>query len=377
MPQVSDVFLATFGAHYFQSSMKHIFCSLTYFFLLFFAFDVKSQNQQPKKLVVGFYNLENLYDTIRDPSVNDEDFTPSGKLNWNSARYQQKIIRLGEVISQLGSVDGPDVLGVCEVENKKVLEDLVLSPKLSKLKYAIAHHNSPDERGIDVALLYKGDKSSFISQKAYSVVLQDPKDRTRDVLLVSLGNQNDTIHYILCHLPSRRGGAETSSPDRMAAALVARHVADSLFRINVMAKVIIMGDMNDEPENESMTKGLMTTGSYDSVKVGIMYNAMASLALQGNGSYMHNRKWNMLDQMILSAGFMKAESGFMYEPVSASVFKPEFIQETNEKYKGSPWRTYAGQKYLGGYSDHFPVFASFKYEAKKVVPAKKKTKKTK
>jgi len=355
--------------------MRHIKLLLLVF-LFTSTFQVLNAQAQPKKkLIIGFYNVENLFDTIRDPQINDEDFTPSGKLAWTAVRYQQKLMRLSEVISQLGGTDGPDLLGMCEIENRKVMEDLVASPKLAKANYGIVHHNSPDERGIDVALIYKQNSASLLSYKPYRVTLSDPKDFTRDLLLVNLLASSDTIHAILCHLPSRRGGAEASNGDRVAAASMARHIMDSLLAKNNQAKIIVMGDMNDEPDNESMRNGLKTVSRPDSATNGYFYNAMASLAIQGEGSYMHNKKWNMLDQMMLSPGFVSGKYGFVYEPVSATIYKPEYLQETNEKYKGSPWRTYAGTKYLGGYSDHFSVYTSFRFEGS--TTKVKKTKKLK
>jgi predicted extracellular nuclease len=338
----------------------------------------EANGQQKNKLIIGFYNVENLFDTIRDPQINDEDFTPNGKYQWTSLRYQQKLMRMSEVIRQLGSNDGPDILGLCEVENKQVLEDLCKTSRLNSFRYKIVHHNSPDERGIDVALIYKSDKATLLSQKSIHVQLSNPTDKTRDILLASLAIiGGDTIHAFVCHLPSRRGGQDASNGERVLAAMAGRKVIDSLLAKNKMAKIIVMGDMNDEPNNQSMRKGLMALSATDSAKNGHLYNAMASLALQGNGSYMHNKKWNMLDQMLLSEGLVSGKKGFIYEPVSATIFKPDWLQETNEKYKGSPWRTYAGNKYLGGYSDHFAVFTSYTFEGTVAKSKRNKTPKNK
>jgi len=314
--------------------------------------------QKPKAVTVAFYNVENLFDTLNDPSINDEDFLPQGKLNWNKMRYDIKLNRIAKVVNEIEETNKPDIVGLCEVENKAVLTDLVNLKSMDR--FGIVHFDSPDERGIDVALLYRKKVVKVLNSKPYRVSFpNDPNDRTRDILLASLKIGKDTLHTLVCHLPSRRGGADKSAESRLTAALVARHIVDSIQKINPMAKIIIMGDMNDEPTDASLLDGLQAKPTPEEAKNGKLFNPMAALKAAGEGSYMYNKKYDMIDNMIVSEGLLSGK-GFMYVEKSATIFKPDWIQEQNEKYKGSPWRTYAGSKYLGGYSDHFPVYLKLK-----------------
>jgi endonuclease/exonuclease/phosphatase family metal-dependent hydrolase len=314
--------------------------------------------QKPKSLTVAFYNVENLFDTLDNPAINDEDFLPQGKLNWNKMRYDIKLNRIAKVVNAIEELNKPDIVGLCEVENKAVLTDLVSLKSMDK--FDIIHFDSPDERGIDVALLYRKKVAKVLNAKPYRVNFpNDPNDRTRDILLASLKIGKDTLHTLVCHLPSRRGGADKSAESRLTAALVARHIVDSIQKINPLAKIIVMGDMNDEPTDASLLDGLQAKSTPEEAKNGKLFNPMAALKTAGEGSYMYNKKYDMIDNMIVSEGLL-AGKGLLYSDKSAAIFKPEWLQEQNEKYKGSPWRTYAGSKYLGGYSDHFPVYLKLK-----------------
>jgi len=315
--------------------------------------------QKPKALTVAFYNVENLFDTINDPNIDDEDFLPQGKMAWNATRYAMKLSRIDKVVNSIEEANKPDIIGLCEIENRKVLTDLVALKGMDR--FDIVQFDSPDERGIDVALLYRKKVIKVLNAKANRVTIpSDPTDRTRDVLLASLLVSKDTIHTLVCHFPSRRGGAEKSSAAREAAGAVVRHIADSLLAKNSMAKILIIGDFNDEPSDASISQVVRAKSTIDSATNGTFFNAMAQFQKNGEGSYQYQKQWDMIDQMILSEGLLKGK-GFQYVVNSASIFKPEWLQEQNEKYKGAPWRTYAGPKYLGGYSDHFPVYLKLKY----------------
>lgn len=339
-----------------------------------------------KQYVIGFYNVENLFDTIDSPNTDDKDFLPTAESQWNAIKYDSKLDRLSEVIANIGGEKslgldkGPDLLGMCEVENKAVLEDLLKTNRLKKTTFGIVHHDSPDERGIDVAFVYRTSKMQVIGQKAFKVVRTDkPDDKTRDILLASFKVGSDTLHAFVCHFPSRRGGQEGSEPARMAAAMTARKAIDSLLQKNLRAKIILMGDLNDEPSDNSVRIGLKALGGVDSLGKGDLWDIMAPLQKEGQGSYMHNKKWNMLDHIIVSQGLLtdEAKMALHYVDGSATIYKPEYLQEQNERFKGAPYRTYAGKRYLGGYSDHFAVYAKLEQPIplKEIVPKVKGFKK--
>jgi predicted extracellular nuclease len=307
-----------------------------------------------KQLTIAFYNTENLYDTLNDPEVNDEEFLPSGKNNWTGERYQKKLKSLAMVIDSLGG--GPDILGLCEVENRKVLEDLVAEKKLAKKKFDLVHENSPDKRGIDVALLYR--KSSFkpLFHKMIRVSTDDPNFITRDILMVKGLVKKKALYVFVNHWPSRRGGEEESKPKRKAAALTLRQTLDSILEKNRQAAFVLMGDFNDSPTDESLQEHLKAKGEQNFQNGKEAFNTMASLALTGDGSHMFKRKWDMLDQIIVSQGLLTGKSGLSWVQNSSKVYRPNWMQDKYSKNEGEPYRTFSGPKYKGGFSDHFPVY---------------------
>lgn len=310
-----------------------------------------------RQMTVAFYNLENLFDTADDPAINDEEYLPASKLKWDAARYQAKLQNLSKVISQIGDEDGPEILGVCEIENAAVLKDLAATPLLRRSDYQIVHFDSPDMRGIDVGLLYK--KGVFRSLKAQSLRVTLPKadELTRDLLHVEATLPNkELIHLLVNHWPSRRGGAE-SEAKRIIAATVARRLVDSLRTADPAAKILLMGDFNDEPENLSIKEHLRANSAPDYAR-GELFNAFADQAAKGLGSHRYQGKWNQLDQIILSQGLLNAKKkSWKYVANSATAFQKDFmIQQEPERYRGEPLRTYAGERYLGGFSDHLPVY---------------------
>ncbi len=312
-------------------------------------------NSNPSVHTVAFYNVENLFDTEDDPNTFDDDFTPNGKQKWTTERYQEKIKKIAKVISMIGDEDGAEIIGVCEIENEKVLKDLINDPQLKKYGYNYVHYDSPDERGIDVALLYKEPVFKVTSSKNYEAKLPD-NDKTRDVLLVSGKLEGEEIHIIVNHWSSRGGGEEKSRPKRMVSALVARKIVDDLEAKNPNAKILLMGDFNDEPFNESITKGLQAIEMPD-IKDKQLFNTLASLKEQGKGTYNYKGDWNMLDQIIINKGFfssINAMKGWRY--LDGNIYDAQYLKEASGKYKGNPFRTYVGTKFLGGTSDHFPIY---------------------
>ena len=309
---------------------------------------------------VAFYNVENLFDTEDDPYRLDEEFLPTSDKKWDNGRYEDKIAKLAKVIA---AMNYPELLGLAEIENEAVLRKLIEHPDLAEADYDIVHYDSPDVRGIDVALLYRTVSFTPESSQAIPLTFEGEDYKSRDILLVSgtLGKdaKYNTVHVLVNHWPSRRGGVAKSEPRRLVAAQTARQAVDELMQSDPLANVILLGDFNDEPTNRSITEGLRATGSVKKKDPFQLYNTVAALDEQGRGSYQFRGNWNMLDQIILSQGLVedaRRADDYHYRAESATIFAPEWILQTEGKYRGYPDRTYAGDKYLGGYSDHLPVY---------------------
>lgn len=346
------------------------FASLMIRFILTGAFlcttvGTHGQDRKLETVCIGFYNLENLFDTLDTPGVRDEEFTPAGSKRWGTEKYRKKLENLSEVIALLGteiSTDGVAILGVSEIENKAVLEDLVRMPLLKKRNYRIVHYDSPDARGVDVALLYQ--PKYFQPAYTHSFRLTLPGDtafKTRDQLLVSGKLLGEKIHFMVSHWPSRRGGQKRSAPKRNAAAALGRSVIDSLLKANPNAKVIYMGDLNDDPVDESVSEYLSASGKQEPVtgtksSAVSLFNPMWKLYKKGIGTLAWRDNWNLFDQMILTPALLTDRSGLRYFGVK--VFNKSFLKQTTGKWQGYPFRTFAGSTWLGGYSDHFPVFVT-------------------
>jgi predicted extracellular nuclease len=305
--------------------------------------------------IIAFYNVENLFDTIDDPRTMDEDFTPSGKLQWNTSRYNEKLSRISEVINMLpGKL--PVFVGLCEIENRAVLQDLVSVPALhdspKQGHYEVIHADSPDERGIDVAALYDASVLKEVSFRYFSIALPDPKDpNTRDLLYAKGKIDGELFHFFVNHWPSRSGGQAESEPNRMAVAQLLKSKVDSVLAVDANARLVIMGDFNDHPVDKSIKEVL---GAGESVN-GTLYNHMYSIHTSGNGSYFFKGEWGALDQMITSRGLMQAK-GWHVSDTSAGVLRDEKILFRDKEGIARPNRSYAGDSYKGGYSDHLPVF---------------------
>ncbi|WP_218598290.1 endonuclease/exonuclease/phosphatase family protein [Polaribacter sp. NJDZ03] len=319
-----------------------------------------SSSKRSKNIfTVGFYNVENLFDTVNDPKTFDDDFTTNGKNHWNNKRYRDKIKKLGSVISQLGkerSYTVPALVGLVEVENAKVVKDLANSKDLKKHHYGFVHYDSPDDRGIDVALLYNKELFELIDSEHFPLYLEDEegkRDYTRDILVVSGNLNGELVHVLVNHWPSRREGIEESEPKRIDAAKLARTIIEGLQARNFDAKIIIMGDFNDDPTNKSIKEYLMTDDFYNPMEKILDRDAIGSLTYEG--------KWNLFDQIIITKNFLDKKEGKIYFK-HAEVFNKKWLKIFKGKLKGSPFRTYIGPWYQGGFSDHFPVYVYFKKE---------------
>lgn len=328
-----------------------------------------SQEKKYKVGVVAFYNLENFFDTLDDPNKNDDDFTPNGANHYTPQVYHDKIGKLTEVLSQIGtdvSPDGFSILGVAEIENTKVLEDLVAQPGLANRHLKIVHYDGPDDRSIDPALIYNPRYFKVKQSQPLFVRMANPDGSlhyTRDVLWVSGLYDGEMIHVFVNHWPSRRGGEEASMAARASAASVSKHVIDSLMAIDPNTKVIVMGDLNDDPTSPSVTQVLGAKLKVADVKDGGLYNPWADFTKKGIGTLAYNDSWNLFDQIIISSGFLKKDqAGFFYK--DAHIFSRNFMVTKSGKYKGYPMRTYDGVIYNGGYSDHFPTYCVMLKEVK-------------
>ena len=322
------------------------------------------QNSKTYKVnTIAFYNLENLFDTENDPITFDDDRTPDGKDHWTKEIYQDKLKNMAKVIAEIGAdVSGttPAIIGVCEVENITVLEDLVNQKPLIKKDYGIIHFNSPDRRGIDVALLYKKKLFTPTSYKAKELLIYNDNDKskrvfTRDQLIVSGILDGDKINLIVNHWPSRRGGEKRSRSKRIKAAKLNRQIIDSLFSEDPYAKIITMGDFNDDPTSPSIKKYLKAQRKKEGLSIKELYNPMEDIAKKGLGSLAYRDNWNLFDQIIISTELTKKEFS-SYRFYKAGIYNKTYLVNAHGRYKGYPYRSYAEGRYTGGYSDHFPVY---------------------
>lgn len=311
-----------------------------------------SQKLPEKGLRIAFYNVENLFDPEDDPDKNDEEFTPKGTRYWSDYRYREKSNRMAKAILSIGDWDAPDAVGLAEVENRKVVDDLVNSEVLRKFNYKVIHSESPDRRGIDVAMIYRVDRMKLLSSSAISVTMpDDPGFATRDILYAKmLLSSKDTFHLLYCHWPSRYGGQAQSEPKRIRAAQTVRKIVDSLFAINPSAQVAIAGDFNDEFGNISLKDHLVRPEGKTP-----LINLMAQLPAS-EGSHRYRGVWSYLDQIIVSAALLDS-MGLDIADQSAVVVRHPFLLEVDEKYPGlKPFRTFIGMRHHGGFSDHLPVY---------------------
>lgn len=334
-------------------------CILVVFSFVLFACNIKAQEKQYKVATIAFYNLENLFDTLDTPDKNDFEYTPEGSKKWDSKKYISKISNMSSVIEQIGSdvtKTAPAIIGVSEIENRSILEDLVKTPALKKYNYQIVHYESPDKRGIDVGLLYQASLFKVSDTKSATLKIEGRDDFfTRDQLVVSGYLDGEKIHIIVNHWPSRSGGEKRSMPLRNAAADLTRLLADSIMANEEHAKIIIMGDLNDDPNDESLLKHLKAKKEEKNTSEGELFNTTYPLFQKGIGSLAYRDNWNLFDQLIVSYDLLgKDKSSFkLYKTF---VFDKDFLKEQEGQYKGYPKRTHAGGVYKNGYSDHFPVY---------------------
>ncbi len=310
---------------------------------------------------VVFYNVENLYDVFDDPAVNDNEFLPGSKKSWTKERYSKKLSELATVLVATGDRNLPVLIGLGEVENRKVVEELAVTGGLRKGKYGVVHEDSPDGRGIDVALMYRQDFFRLLGHQVVPVILPERnRATTRDILHV-WGNApgGEEMHLFINHWPSRSGGVQQTERDRIAAARILKGKTDSLYSVNPEIKIIVMGDLNDTPPDRSLQEvlGAVHPERKDGAK---LVNLMYPAHLRGEGSYYYRGSYDMLDNMIVSTGLMGKE-GLSVKNGEGYVFIRDFMTFTNPQGHKVPNRTYVGDRYTGGISDHYPVYFTLTY----------------
>ncbi|MDR1886401.1 MAG: hypothetical protein LBQ70_00660 [Prevotellaceae bacterium] len=324
--------------------MKNIFVILLMIF-------VNSLHAQDFKVM--FYNVENFFDTEDDPNTNDDDFTPEGTNHWTYRRFIQKRNNIYKTIIAAGKGHVPHVIGLCEIENRYVLRQLTEQTPLSKYNYGIVHYDSPDRRGIDVALVYQKDSFDVIVSKAHKVPGQ-----TRDILYVKgKTNDNDTLHFFVNHWTSKWGGA-ASENSRIAIAEVLKHLVDSIFDENANANICVMGDFNDYPDSKPV-QTLNVKPMHTNAGNGYLYNMSLHLQDDKQGSIKYQNKWELIDLFFVSGNLLFAETGLRCSAGSIEIFKAGFLLETSPGEGEALKRTYRGPVYVGGFSDHLPVILTF------------------
>ena len=317
-------------------------------------------SQEYKIATIAFYNLENLFDCMDDEFTFDNDYTPLGKHHWTEARLEIKLQNLAYTISNIGedkTAQPPALLGVAEIENRNVLERLIDQSILQHTDYGIAHFDSPDRRGIDVALLYDRRFFKLVNTQKHRLHLKTELDEiiyTRDQLCVSGYLGSDLIYCIVNHWPSRRGGQKKSEPRRIQAAKLSQKILDSIYQITKNARVIMMGDFNDNPNDKSFKKVLNTKSEKAlEQKSNYLFNPMDDMYKKGLGSLGFRDQWSLFDQILVSRALIDTTQWHLW---NAHIYNPKYLKNERGKYRGYPKRTYAGGKYQAGYSDHFPVY---------------------
>jgi len=308
---------------------------------------------------MAFYNVENLFDLVNAPDKADDEFTPEGKKEWTAERYQKKLNDLAKVIETMGY---PAIIGLCEVENELVLKDLTQRTSLKNYGYKIVHYESPDFRGIDVALIYM--ESLFEVQKSKVISINFPKEivedyTTRDILQVSgTFRGKETLHIFVNHWPSRRGGLTESEPKRVYVSTQLRKATNQIFENDPKANIIITGDFNDEPDNNSVRYTLNALPTTEPLSSQQLYNCSYTQDQTGAGSYNYRGNWNMLDQFIVSTTLL--DGSCKLQAQEAQTFQQDWMMYQDKKNGATPNKTYGGPNYYGGYSDHLPVYLDLK-----------------
>jgi predicted extracellular nuclease len=329
------------------------------------------QERGNKGIRIAFYNVENLFDIYNDSLKDDDEFLPDGAKGWTYKRYLTKQQNIYKVLQAVGGWELPEIVGFCEIENRFVLNDLLKKTPFHQHKYGIVHEESPDARGVDVGLIYNKEKIKILAHQAIPVVFPfAPESKTRDILYAkALVLNKDTLHIFVNHWPSRRGGQAKSEPRRMIAAAQIRTKVDSLQAVDPEANIVIMGDLNDEPMDKSVREGLRAKGQGEALQEGDLFDYMTAMSKNWRfGSHKYQSHWGIIDHMIVSQAMLKSDrpkGRLRADADGAQICAERFLFEEDKQYLGlKPFRTYAGPKYIDGFSDHLPIYLDLWLEPK-------------
>lgn len=343
--------------------MKRI--SNLFIILCLAAITLSTVAQTPKRYVVAFYNVENVFDTINDPDVDDDEFLPNSVKRWDSQKYWKKMGNLDRVFYGIAASckSYPTIIGVSEIENRNVLEDLVAQEKMSRANYQIVHYDSPERRGVDVALMYRPDQFKYEGSYPIHVTFTGiPNTKTRDVLSVWGTIEGERFCFFVTHMPSRLGGQAASESRRIDVARIIRHAADSIMAERPDTKIVIMGDMNDDPIDKSLAEAIGGKQKVKDITKGGMYNPFYDMYKAGFGTLAYGDAWNVFDNLIVNENLLNATTGSLKLYKSdenkfyGNIFTRPFMLQQSGQYKNYPLRTFVGSSFQGGYSDHFPVY---------------------
>ena len=319
--------------------------------------------QKPYKVV--FYNFENLFDTINDPDILDDEFTPEGPKRWNSTKYNKKIANLEHVLFDLAAEDRdfPAVIGVSEIENRNVMEDVIGRPRLLPANYRIVHYDSPDARGVDVGFYYRPDVFKIEGSAPIPFKMAElPNFRTRDFVTMWGTIDGEPFFFLVSHWPSRLGGKEASDPKRMAAARQVRAIVDSVQQADPTVCIVAMGDFNDDATDDSIVETLGAAGNIRKIEPGGYYNPYIDVLKAGYGTLAYQDAWNLFDNIVVSENLATGSQGELKLQKApgarfyGNIFRTPYMIQKEGQYKGYPLRTFVGNNFQGGYSDHFPVY---------------------
>ena len=319
--------------------------------------------QKPYKVV--FYNLENLFDTINDPNKNDEEYLPEGARKWTTYRYNQKLTNMSRVLFDIAAEDRnfPAVIGVSEIENRLVLEDLLATPKFAKTNYRIVHYDSPDRRGVDCAFFYRPDQFLLEGSEAHKISFPgQPNFLTRDLVAMWGKIEGEPFYFIVSHWPSRLGGKERSQHSRDFVAAKCKHICDSVRTANPNTKVVIMGDFNDDATDASVVDVLGAKGNMKKLEQNDMYNPFYAMLKAGYGTLAYRDAWNLFDNIVVSENLATGSTGELKiqkkegAKFYGNIFIAPYMVQKEGQYKNYPLRSFVGSNFQNGYSDHFPVY---------------------
>lgn len=326
---------------------------------------VASASAQDKPYMVAFWNLENLFDIYDDPETHDEEFTPDGVKQWNEIKYQKKLSNIERVLFDIAAIqrDYPIVIGVSEIENRSVLEDLVSQPKLAGANYRICHYDSPDARGVDVAFLYRADVFKLQGSENIKLeVAELPDFRTRDFVVMWGTIEDEPFYFLVSHWPSRLGGKEASQFKRDACASQIRAIKDSLLAENPATKVIVMGDFNDDATDSSIVETMGAKGKTKELEKGDFFNPFNQMLRAGHGTLAYQDMWNLFDNICVTENLINDEEGKLHlvkgsgNKFWGNIFHRPYMFQQEGQYKGYPLRTFVTNNFQNGFSDHFPVY---------------------